>query len=138
MSSGEPADGRRQGCCVLLRGRRRFDGDAFWILPDDAILAPAVTKHVFLFSYRNKIPILGISERQAKMGALLALSFASNEDIGVQAGELATAILAGKRASQTPYTMAREVNLTVNLKAAKKLGVTIPESLIVSANTVLE
>ena len=51
-----------------LEALRKEGIDAFWILPDDAILAPAVIKHVFLFSYRNKIPILGLSERQAKMG----------------------------------------------------------------------
>ncbi len=60
------------------------------------------------------------------MGALFALSFASGEDIGRQAGELAQAILNGRRTAGVPYTNARKVYLTVNLKAAQKLGLEIP------------
>ncbi len=112
--------------------------DAFWFLPDEILLATAVSKHVFLVAHRNGIPILGISERQAKMGAMLALSFASSEDIGRQAGELANAILAGTRASEVPYTQARRVSLTVNLRAARKLGVEIPESILVAANELIK
>lgn len=111
--------------------------DAFWILPDETVLAPAVTKHVFLYSYRNKIPVMGLSEHQARMGAVLALSAASNEDMGRQAAELANAILGGRKPSAVPYTTAREVHLTVNLKVAKKIGVTVPDDLIGSADTVI-
>ena len=112
--------------------------DAFWFLPDETLLAEAVSKHVFLVAHRQGIPILGVSERQAKMGAVLALTFGSSEDIGSQAGELANAVLAGKRASEVPATSARRVSLTVNLKAAKKLGVEIPESILVAANEVIK
>jgi putative ABC transport system substrate-binding protein len=112
--------------------------DAFWYLPDETLLAAPVSKHVFLISHRNRVPILGISERQAKMGAVLALTFASSEDIGRQAGELANAILGGARASEVPSTAARLVSLTVNLKAARKLGVEIPESILVSANELIK
>ena len=36
------------------------------------MLAPTVLKHFFVFSYANKVPAVGISERQAKMGALFS------------------------------------------------------------------
>ncbi len=97
-----------------------------------------MSKHVFLTSLRNGIPILGLSERQAKMGAVLALTFASSEDIGSQAGELANRILSGSSASEIPFTTARRTSLTVNLKAARKLGVEIPESILVAANELIE
>ena len=112
--------------------------DAFWFLPDETILAAAVSKHVFLASHRNGVPILGISERQAKMGAVLALTFASSEDIGSQAGELANRILAGSQASEIPSTSARRVSLTVNLKVAQKLGVEIPASVLADANELIK
>jgi len=112
--------------------------DAFWFLPDDTLLAAAVSKHVFLVSHRSGVPILGISERQAQMGALLAVTFASSEDIGRQAAELANAILAGRRASDVPSTTARQTSLTVNLKVARKLGVEIPESMRVAANELIK
>lgn len=112
--------------------------DAFWYLPDETLLAPTVTNHVFLASHRSGIPILGISERQAEMGALLALTFASSEDIGRQAGELARIILEGKKPSEVPPTAARLVSLTVNLKAARKLGVEIPQSILATANELIQ
>lgn len=112
--------------------------DAFWFLPDETLLSSAVSKHVFLASHRNGVPILGISERQAKMGAVAALAFASSEDIGSQAGELANAILGGRRASELPATTARQVSLTVNLKAARSIGLELPESLTLAANEVIQ
>jgi putative ABC transport system substrate-binding protein len=112
--------------------------DALWILPDETILAPAVVQQMLLFSYRKKVPLLGLSESQVQMGALLSLSFASGEDIGRQAGELANAILAGRTAAEVPYTTARQVKLTVNLKAAQKLGMEIPRSILDRANTVIQ
>jgi putative ABC transport system substrate-binding protein len=112
--------------------------DAFWFLPDETLLSAAVSKHVFLVSHRNRVPILGLSERQAQMGAVLALTFASSEDIGSQAGELANRILSGRSAADVPSTTARRTSLTVNLKAARKLGVDIPESILMAATEVIK
>jgi putative tryptophan/tyrosine transport system substrate-binding protein len=112
--------------------------DALWVLPDETNLAPTVIQQMLLFSYRRKIPLIGLSEGQAQMGAVLSLSFASSEDIGRQAGELANSILAGKAPAEIPYTTARRVRLTVNLKAAQKLGMEIPKSILASANSVIQ
>jgi putative ABC transport system substrate-binding protein len=112
--------------------------DALWILPDETILAPEVVQYMLLFSYRNKVPLLGLSERHAQMGALLSLSFASSEDIGRQAGELANSILEGKTAGEIPYTTARQVKLIVNLKTAQKLGIEIPKSIIAMADNLIQ
>jgi putative tryptophan/tyrosine transport system substrate-binding protein len=72
------------------------------------------------------------------MGALLSLSFASSEDIGRQAGELAQTVLGGKTAAEVPPTTARKVNLTVNLKAAQKLGVEVPKSVLGRATIIIQ
>ena len=112
--------------------------DALWILPDETILAQAVVQQMLLFSYRRKIPVLGLSDRHAQMGALLSLSFASSEDIGRQAGETAKAVLGGKNPGQIPYTTARKTNLVVNLKAAQKLGLEIPRPVVARATSVIQ
>jgi ABC-type uncharacterized transport system substrate-binding protein len=112
--------------------------DALWVLPDETNLAPAVLQQMLLFSYRRRVPLIGLSESQAQMGALLSLSFASSEDIGRQAGELANSILAGRAPAEVPYTTARRVRLTVNLKAAQKLGMEIPKSILAAANGVIQ
>jgi ABC-type uncharacterized transport system substrate-binding protein len=112
--------------------------DALWIVPDETTLSQAVVQQMLLFSYRKKIPLLGLSDRHAQMGALFSLSFASGEDIGRQAGELAQAVLGGRAASSVPYTNARKVYLTVNLKAAQKLGLEIPQAILTRATNVIQ
>ncbi len=111
--------------------------DALWILPDETVLDPKVIEYALLMSYRNNIPLLGLSERQAEMGALFSIAFSSSKDIGRQAGQLANEILGGERADQLPYTTARSVKLIVNLKAAEKLGMQIPDRILAMADTVI-
>jgi putative tryptophan/tyrosine transport system substrate-binding protein len=112
--------------------------DALWLVPDETVLSQAVVQQMLLLSYRWKIPLLGLSDRHAQMGALFALSFASGEDIGRQAGELAQAILAGRPVTDVPYTNARKLFLTVNLKTAQKLGLEIPPAIRARATNVIE
>src|SRR5262249_40015949 len=112
--------------------------DALWIVPDETILSNAVVQQMLLYSYRRRIPLLGLSDRHAQMGALFSLSFASGEDIGRQAGELAQAILTGRAPSDVPYTSARKVYLTVNLKTAQKLGLAIPPAILARASNVIQ
>jgi putative ABC transport system substrate-binding protein len=112
--------------------------DALWIVPDETILSQAVVQQMLLFSYRRKVPLLGLSDRHAQMGALFSLSFASGEDIGRQAGELAQAILTGRAVADVPYTSARKFYLTVNLKTAQKLGLEIPQAILTRAANVIQ
>jgi len=104
--------------------------DALWIVPDETLLQQAVVQEMLKFSHRKKIPLLGLSDRHAEMGALLALSFASAEDIGRQAGELALATLAGTPPSQLPYTSARKIGLFVNAKIAPQIDIVVPDSIV--------
>jgi putative tryptophan/tyrosine transport system substrate-binding protein len=112
--------------------------DALWIMPDETTLAQPVVQQILLFSYRRKVPVLGISERHAQMGALLSLSFASSVDIGRQAAELAQSILTGTKATDLPYTTPRKLNLTVNLKTAGKLGIEVPKPILGRATGVIQ
>jgi putative ABC transport system substrate-binding protein len=112
--------------------------DALWLVPDETVLSQAVVQHMLLLSLRRKLPLLGITDRHAQMGALFAMTFASGEDIGRQAGELAEAILSGRAVSDMPYTTARKVYLSLNLKTAQKLGLEIPPAIRARATNVIE
>ena len=112
--------------------------DALWIVPDETTLSQAVVQQMLLFSYRRRLPLLGLSDRHAQMGALFSLSFASGEDIGRQAGELAQTILTGRAAADVPYTSARKLFLSVNLKTAQKLGLEIPQAILGRATNVIQ
>ena len=47
-------------------------------------------------------------------------------------------ILAGTKASELPVEQANRYDVTVNLKTAKALGLTIPPSLLVRANAIVQ
>lgn len=130
---------RSTGEAVSALDELREEGiDAVWILPDSTVLAPAFIEHLLLFCYRSQLPLLGLSRRQAEMGALVSLYYLSNEDIGRQAGELAKQILEQEDSSILPFTRAREVGLAVNLKTAERIGIEVPEGVVTVASEVIQ
>jgi putative ABC transport system substrate-binding protein len=92
---------------------------------------------MLLFSSRQSVPLLELSDRQADKGALLVFTFIA-EDIGRQAGELALAVLSGRPPADLPYTIARKFSLIVNLKIAHKLNLIIPQDILDRATNVIQ
>lgn len=109
--------------------------DAFWMTPDTTAITYESTEYMLLFSLRNNIPLIGLSPKYVKNGALMAYTFDS-EDVGRQAGELAQQILDGKSLKGFTVHKPRKQKLVLNLKVARKLGIQIPESLIERADKV--
>ncbi|MBI4745359.1 MAG: ABC transporter substrate-binding protein [Deltaproteobacteria bacterium] len=103
--------------------------DALWMLPDTTAITPESVEYMLLFSFKNRIPLIGISEKYVKNGALFALTFDS-EDMGRQAGEIATRILMGEDASNITIPKPRKLRLSINLNTAEKLGLNIPEKVV--------
>ena len=106
--------------------------DAFWMLPDVTVFAPESIEYLFLFSMKNKVPILTFSEVYLESGALISIGVDSF-DMGAQAGEMAREILSGRPASDIPPVDARKEVVTVNLKVSDKLGIPIDQILIPNA-----
>ena len=109
--------------------------DAFWMAPDTTAITRESAEYMLLFSLRNHIPLIGISAKYVKNGALMAYTFDS-EDMGRQAGEIAQLILDGKPMETFTTHNPRKLKLTLNLKVAKKLGLEIPDRLINTADKV--
>jgi putative ABC transport system substrate-binding protein len=55
-----------------------------------------------------------------------------------RSGELAGKILKGEKPGEIPFEQVSKLDLAVNLKAAKAIGLTIPRSVLLSADTVIE
>ncbi|MBI3755502.1 MAG: ABC transporter substrate-binding protein, partial [Deltaproteobacteria bacterium] len=107
--------------------------DALWMAPDTTAITRESIEYMLLFSFRNSIPVIGISDKYVKDGALLALSFDS-EDMGRQAGEMAMKILEGEDTTHIHLLKPRKLKLSINLNTAEKLGLNISERVISKAD----
>jgi ABC-type uncharacterized transport system substrate-binding protein len=116
---------------------RMGDTQAILLLPDVSMLSASVMENVYLFSYRRKIPLLGISESSVKQGSLFALVF-DPDGIVEQIAELAGSIMKGTHANELPPSAPRKFRLSLNINTARKMGITITEGMLNNAHKIYE
>ena len=110
--------------------------DALWMLPDDTVITPESFKFLLLTAFENNLPFLAISDMFVEVGALAALS-PDYTDVGRQACQLAREIESGRLSLRRINVVPPEkINLAINLKAADKIGLTLPSEVIQSASKV--
>ncbi|MEQ6341680.1 MAG: ABC transporter substrate-binding protein [Gammaproteobacteria bacterium] len=113
----------------------RGEADVMWMVPDATAISPESLKFLMLFSLRNNFPVIGIADKYVKMGALFALSFDA-KDIGRQAAELAIRLLDGIPAAPLASVAPRKLAMSINLKSATSLGISVPQDVIDTATVV--
>jgi len=109
--------------------------DVLWGVSDPTALTPQTARQILLFSFRNRIPLVGLSEAWVEAGALFALQ-SDYPDLGVQCGELAHQILRGASPRSVPASTPRTVLYSLNLKTARHMKLELSESIIRGANRV--
>lgn len=101
--------------------------DAIWAIDGSVAFSPTTVRELLLFSFRNRIPLIGLSAQWVKAGALYALDW-DYIDLGEQAAELALKILQkttpgdDKLAPLEP----RKVRPIYNTKTAEHMKLTEP------------
>lgn len=103
--------------------------DVLWGVPDATVLAPQTAKQLLLYSFRNRIPLVGLSEAWTKAGALYALD-RDYTDIGHQCADLALKVLAGAPAESLAPEGPRKVVLSINTKTAAHMKITLPATIL--------
>lgn len=98
--------------------------DAFWMLPDSTVVTPETVEFLLMFSVENTIPILAFSEKYVEVGAIMSLSMDAFA-MGRNAGEIAQGIIGGEDAGNMPISSNGRIVLSINLRAAGKLGILI-------------
>ena len=106
--------------------------DAVLLLPNAQLLTPATMEEVYLLSFRKRIPLLGISEKQVRDGALLAL-VADLTDMGREIGEYTSLVMRGTHTNQLSPAPARRFDLYLNTETARKMGIQVPDGLVRAA-----
>jgi putative tryptophan/tyrosine transport system substrate-binding protein len=101
--------------------------DAITVIGDNT--AVSALEAIVKVCDQNKIPLLVGDTDSVKRGAAAGYGF-DYKDLGKQAGDQAALILSGTPIKDVPVEYAKNLQLSINEKAAAAQGVTIPQSLI--------
>jgi len=113
--------------------------DALYISTDNTVVSAmsAVTD----VASKAKVPVMSADPSSAEAYPVLAAWGFDYYKMGRVTGKLIADILKGKKPEQIPtqfMTKTSDIDLLVNLDVAKKLGLTIPKDIVLSANKVVE
>jgi putative ABC transport system substrate-binding protein len=113
----------------------REGADAIMMLDGPDVLANRVSIVQSLADVR--IPAIHAFSSAVDAGGLMAYSFDLKE-VTKRVAEDLDAILRGGNPADIPYYQVSKFNLSINLKTAKALGLTVPTALLASADKVIE
>ncbi len=109
--------------------RQVNSADAILLMPDASLLTETAMEEAYLLSFRRGIPLIGISERQVKEGALLAL-VVDTVNVGRLIGEYATKAIKGINVGLLPPSPPKRFELYLNTDTARKMGIHIPDEMV--------
>ena len=92
---------------------------------------------IILAATRNNVPAVAYQSAFAREGGLLSYG-PDVVDIFRRAASYVDRILRGEKPGDLPVQFATKFELVINLKTAKALGLTIPETLLATADEVIQ
>jgi putative tryptophan/tyrosine transport system substrate-binding protein len=114
----------------------RRERDAAVMIWDDPAISETAPQLLDL-AVKNRLPTVADAGRWATLGALIGYG-PKPEDLYRQAATHVDRILKGAKPGDLPIGQPTTFELVCNLKTAKALGVTIPQSILVLADRVIE
>ena len=147
MLSGAQAAARRLGVQFSLAGVRSPDEldkafealarervDALVVLPSPMLFS--VRKRIVELAARHRLPTIFNARESVDVGGMMAYG-ASLADLNRRSAVYVDKILKGARPSDLPVEQPTTFELSINLKTAHALGLTIPQSVLFRAHHVL-
>ncbi len=137
---------------LTLRRFHVLQPEAFtaWVFPAitsdahgiDALLAGGPVAHQYRrqiadFALQHQLPMIGIDRPYAEAGSLLSYG-PTQREMSQTAAVLVGKILQGATPADLPVEQPMKFELIINLKTAKALGITMPPSLLLLADEVIQ
>jgi putative ABC transport system substrate-binding protein len=113
----------------------RAKTEALFVMDDGAITKQR--QKILALAVKHSLPVVAIYKDFAKAGALIAYGPSLNV-VYRRAAYYVDKILKGEIASNLPVEQPTKFDLFVNLKTAKALGITIPSSVLLRADELIE
>jgi len=109
--------------------------DVLWGLPDARLFTPQTARTVLVFSFRHRVPFIGMSDQWVKAGAMMAPSF-DPQALGRQCVQIAGALLDGTAASEIGAVEPHAMPYSLNRHSLDELKIELPTSIINGAHHV--
>lgn len=113
------------------------EADTILGIPDKMVYSGKTAKAILLFSYRNRMPFIGLSKSWVKAGAIYALDW-NYVSLGKQCAELAMSIIAGEKANSMPLQFPMKEDYLLNLKTANQLKIDLSDTIVAEAREVFQ
>jgi putative ABC transport system substrate-binding protein len=120
---------------AALDAVRQARPDALFVNPDAILFSRR--QQIAAFVRTHRLPAIEPFSEFVDAGGLMSYG-ASNRDLLQRAAELVDKILKGAKPGDIPVEQATRFYLAINMNAAKALGVTIPPSILLRADKVVE
>jgi putative tryptophan/tyrosine transport system substrate-binding protein len=108
--------------------------DSIYVPTDNTIVS--ALEAVLQVGIANKLPVYAGDIDSVDRGAIATLGF-NYKDVGKQTGKMVVRILKGEKPGTIAVETPSQLNLVINTKAAKQMGVTIPDRILKTAQKVI-
>lgn len=109
--------------------------DGIYVPGDNTVVS--ALESVLQVAYDHKLPIISTEGDSVRRGALATLGV-DYYKLGRQTGTMALEVIKGRNPAEMPIQSQSDLNVVVNLRAARLIGVAMPQSLVDRAIEVIE
>ena len=107
------------------------------ILSDGIFTLASHSKRLMALAVKHRLPTIGSTPGIPQSGGLMSYG-ANRREVSRRAAALVDKILKGAKPVDLPVEQPTKFDLIVNMKTAKTLGVTIPQTILIQATKVIE
>jgi putative tryptophan/tyrosine transport system substrate-binding protein len=120
---------------MVINSLGREPGGAFIQMSDGYLYAHGTL--MLSLAARNKVPAVFNGSAVVRQGGLISYQ-ADRRELFPRAGSYVDRILRGENPAELPVQVPTKFEMVVNLKTAKALGLTVPQSILLRADEVIE